>query len=91
MDCIGSILNKTFKELGIAKPVHRYQALHLWSLSVGDRISSVTEPKKIQGDKIVVKVISDSWRHELIYHKTEIIKKLNSRIGTNSIKDIIWI
>lgn len=91
MDRIGSILHRTFKELGIARPVHRYQALHLWSESVGETISRVTVPKKIKGDRIYVKVINDTWRHELVYHKEEILRKLNARIGENSIRDILWI
>lgn len=91
MDRIGSILNKTFQELGIVKPVHRYQALHLWPQTVGERISRVTEPRKVRGEKLFVKVTSDSWRHELVYHEKHIIDRLNERIGENAIKEIIWI
>ena len=91
MECIGNILQIFFRELGIDKPIHRYQALVVWKDVVGPKISSVTEPKRISNGRMFVKVASDAWRTELAFHKKDIIEKLNGHCGKGIIQDIIWI
>ena len=90
MDRIGHILHQFFNELGIDQPVRRYQALHMWPRIVGERIAKVTEPERINNGRLFVHVKSDVWRNELIFHKNDIVEKLNKEIGHNTIKDIIW-
>ena len=89
MKTVGSILAQFLRTTGLEKNVHRYQALQEWPSVVGERISSVTKAEKIIDGKIFVKVTSDTWRNELIYHKHEIVKKLNQKMGYQVIKDIV--
>ena len=91
MKTIGTILLNYFKDLGIEKPIQRYQALDIWAEVVGEKISEVTKPQRITKDKIIVKVKNDTWRYEIGYHKAEIIRKINTRLGGEVIKDIIFI
>ncbi len=91
MKTIGTILRSYFKDLGIEKPIHRYQAIDIWSEVVGIKISEVTKPQRISQGTMFVKVKSDTWRYEIEYHKQEIIHKLNHRLGDKTINDIIFI
>lgn len=91
MKTIGTILLNYFKDLGIEKPLQRYHALDIWAEVVGEKLAEVTKPQRISEDKIIVKVKNDTWRYELGYHKTEIIHKINTRLGERVIKDIIFI
>ena len=91
MDRIGKVLKKSFKELGIEKPLLRYQALTVWDRIVGKRIAGATEPIRVSGGKMFVKVKNDTWRNELVFHKKAIIKKLNDQCGARIIDDIVWI
>ena len=91
MEKIGNILHQFLHELGIEKPIMRYRALTLWPEVVGERISEVTEPDRLTNGKIFVKVKSDSWRNELVFYKKEIIDKINEKLGSTVVKDIILI
>ncbi len=91
MKTIGNILLDYFKDIGIEKPIKRYQALDIWPEVVGEKLSEVTKPQRISAGKMVVKVKNDTWRYEIGYHRTEIIKRINTKLGDDVIKDIIFI
>ncbi len=91
MEQIGNILSKFLYELGIDRPVMKYRALTMWPEIVGERISNVTEAKRLTDGKMFVKVQNDSWRNELTFYKQEIIQKINKEIGLKIVKDIILI
>ena len=91
MELLGNILRNYLKDIGVEKPVKRYEALGLWSSVVGKQISDVTEPVRISDGKIFIKVKSDTWRNELLYHKQRIIGDINRRLETKAITDIILI
>ncbi len=91
MKRIGTVIENTIKELEIELPVRRHQAVTRWSSIVGEKISKVTKPERVDGDKIFVIVKNSSWRNELIFHKQKIIRKLNNQLGRGIIKDIIFL
>ena len=91
MELIGNILNKCLADLGIQKPIKKYQALHSWHKIVGEKISKVTEPERVSDGKIFVKVKNDAWRTELVFYKKDIIHKINNAAGSSVVEDIIFI
>ena len=88
-ELIGNVLNKFLEELGIERSIKGYQALSMWSEVVGKRIAGVTHPVRIVDQKIFVEVETDSWRNELFYHKSDIMAKINEKLGSKVIKDIV--
>jgi predicted nucleic acid-binding Zn ribbon protein len=91
MKTLGDILKATIKDLGIEKPIQQYEALVIWPKVVGDKIASVTEPRHIANGKLFIKVKNAAWRNELIFHRSDLIKKLNEQIGRAAVRDIILI
>ena len=89
MELIGQILNKYLTDLGIQKPIINYKALHSWHEIVGEKISKVTEPERLSDGKIFVKVKNAAWRNELVFHKRDIIDKINRAVGSSVVKDIV--
>ena len=89
MKDIGKILQNVILDLGIEQPIKSYQALNRWPEVVGKRIADVTEPEKIKNGKIFIKVKTDSWRNEMVFHKKDILKNLNACLGSNVVKDIV--
>ena len=87
---LGSILNKVLRDLNIEKRVYQSQALIIWNDVVGEKISKISSPEKVENGILFVGVKSPSWRMELIYLKRDIIHRLNTKIGVNAIKDIIF-
>ena len=59
-----------------------------WEKIVGKAISEATTPIKIDNHKLYIKCKNPTWKTELQYQKTEIIKKINQN---TKIKDIVLI
>ena len=63
--------------------------LDSWNEVVGDFIAAHTLKKSIKNGIFYVKVDADSLRNELIYAKSMLLKKLNSKVENEILKDIV--
>ena len=63
--------------------------LDSWNDIVGDFIAAHTLKKSIKNGIFYVKVDADSLRNELLYAKSMLLKKLNSRAENEILKDIV--
>ena len=63
--------------------------LDSWNDIVGDFIAAHTLKKSIKNGIFYVKVDADSLRNELIYAKSMLLKKLNSKVENEILKDIV--
>jgi len=55
---------------------------------VGTKIASHSQPVKIQGQTLFLKVESNVWANELNIRKGEILNKINSKAKEEIINDI---
>jgi predicted nucleic acid-binding Zn ribbon protein len=88
---ISHILSSIIQDLGLQKKLDECKALTIWADVVGEQISKVTVPQRFSGGRLFVRVISDSWRTELIFHKQDIIRKLNENLGSHTVDEIVLI
>lgn len=63
--------------------------LDSWNDIVGDFIAAHTLKKTIKNGVFYVKVDADSLRNELVYAKSMLLKKLNSKAESEILKDIV--
>lgn len=91
MKIIGDIIRDTIADLGIQESIKKHQVLVDWHRLVGESVSKVTEPQRISRGRIFVKVKNDVWRHELHYQKKTIIDQINEGVGSQVVKEIIFI
>jgi len=89
LESINSVLNSYLKKSGLHDPVKKYQALQDWPRLVGKTIAGVTEPGRITDGKLFIKVQNDAWRNELIFYKQDILEKINKKMGSSEIREII--
>ena len=88
MKTLQQAINKLIKDLGIENKVLENQVLNVWSIVVGKRIAEISKAEKIKNKILIVKVSNSSWRNELLYHKKNIIDKLNRKFGKKVVEDI---
>jgi predicted nucleic acid-binding Zn ribbon protein len=91
MESLKNILNDTLKDLGLKRGVQKYQALEVWNEIVGPKVAEVTVPQTLTGGKLFIRVKSDVWRHELLYHLPDIIVQINQKVGIKAVEEIILI
>lgn len=85
---LGTAMDELIGGLGIKKRIDEYQAVIQWSSIVGDHIAKVSEATRIRQGVLFVRVSASTWRNELQLRKPEIMKKLNSALGQEVVKDI---
>ena len=88
---IENIVWDVLRKRGYENVIKEQQVIQQWKEIVGEKIAEQTEPAAIENKQMFVKTSNSSWRNELIYLKTEIIKKINEFAGKRVVKDIIFI
>lgn len=88
---VREVLNKLIFNLDIEKGILQGRAFILWNEVVGEVNARKTKPIKIDRGKLFVRTTDSTWRQELFYQKNEIVKKLNIRLRSDIIKDIIFL
>jgi len=88
-ESIEHILKNFLKKIPQKTELRRGMVLHFWPEVVGDNISSVTKNLRFEGDKLFVNVESDVWRHEIHANRYSIVKRLNDKVGSKVVKEIV--
>jgi len=84
------VLAGVIAELGIGGKLKQYEVLEQWHAIVGEQISRVTVPERMEAGKLFVHVTRSTWRNELIFLKAELIVRINTAIGQQVVNDIIF-
>lgn len=81
-------LEDYFKEKRWDKKIRGYQVINYWEEVVGEEIAQNTQPIKIQGQILFLRVKSSVWAHELNLRKGEIIDKINHKTKEQTVSDL---
>jgi predicted nucleic acid-binding Zn ribbon protein len=85
---IGGAIQQLIDGLGIRQKLNEYDAVLQWESLVGEHIAKAATAVKIVKGVLVVRVRSSTWRNELQLRKKEIIRTLNTALGSEVVKDI---
>lgn len=83
------LLKEFMRKLPHQTELRRGMILHLWPSVVGEKINGVTKDVRFEGNKLIVKVENEAWRHEIHMNRFSIAKKLNEKVESKVIKEII--
>lgn len=86
---MGDLLKEFMKSFPGQNELKRGMVLHLWPKIVGDGIGKATKGMRFDGDKLVVTMENEAWRFELHANRYRIVKRLNQRVGSSVVKDLI--
>lgn len=87
---IGNIINSVLKTCRSDCHEELSEVWNLWDNAVGDVIAQNARPKAFKGSLLLVHVNSTPWMHQLQFLKKDIIKKINTALGKDLVKDIIF-
>lgn len=76
--------------LGLRVPIMERRALLLWGGVVGSQIAQVAEARRVFQGRLQVRVKTAAWRQTLLFHREEIRKKLNARLGDEVVTQILF-
>lgn len=85
---VGAALQDLVRHLGLERNLEDYQVITFWPEMVGEQIARVTEAQRMENGVLFVSVSTAPWRAELSMKRMEIMKKINSMLGKNVVKEI---
>ena len=65
--------------------------MNIWPTTVGKKIAENTTAQDVEHGVLIVRVASPIWAQELQFQKKEVLFKINSALGKNTIKDIRFV
>ena len=65
--------------------------MNIWPKIVGKKIAENTTAQDVEHGVLIVRVASPIWAQELQFQKKEVLFKINSALGKNTIKDIRFV
>ncbi|MEX2572883.1 MAG: DUF721 domain-containing protein [Balneolaceae bacterium] len=83
------LLKKFMKNVPQRDELKRGMVLHFWREVVGEQVANATRDLSFEKNNLAVKVESEAWRHEVHMSRYSIKKKLNDKVGSAAIKEII--
>ena len=84
------ILDRLTNRMGIAARLEKEKAVVLWEEAVGKNIARRARAVSVRNETLFVKVQNSVWLQELALLKEGIIEKINSLVGKQTIKDIVF-
>ncbi len=88
LDDIGSIIKDVVENSGMKSKLNISKIFNRWKEIVGDEICKKTEPVRITRGTLYVSVSTSTWANELSLMSEQLVKKINSFIGKEVVKDI---
>ena len=88
---LGEMIKAFYHENQRDGALDEQKILDSWRAVVGDFIAAHTLKTSIKNAVLYVKVDADSLKNELLYAKSMLIRKLNSKVDKEILKDIVII
>lgn len=86
---LSDLLQEGLAGLGLAGRLAEIDIWRLWPDVVGQAIASRSQPLRIINGTLTVVVSSGPWMQELSFHKQLMKEKLNDRLGSEIVREII--
>jgi predicted nucleic acid-binding Zn ribbon protein len=88
LDRLSRTLGSMLKARGLGSRLSEYRVFGQWEKAVGPVIARHAQPQAVRGKKLTLIVDSPAWMQQLSLLKPEIMEKVNSTLGKNTINDI---
>lgn len=87
-EIIGNILSPFLKRMGLSRRIKEQKIIEDWKEIVGHDVAQNTEPSRLRGGVLYVKVSNPIWMQQLQFLKEVIIKKINQEIKEVVVDDL---
>ncbi len=85
---IRDIILKNLREQGLETPLLQKRLIDSWSEVMGQLIANYTDDLYIRNQTLFVKLKNPALRSELSLQRQEIVRRLNSHVGSQVIADV---
>lgn len=86
---LGAVLADLMRQHGLDKKIRAQAIPQYWEEIIGQNAARVAKVKKIEYGRLFIEVGAPVWRTELMMRREEIRTKLNERLGSEVVKEIV--
>ena len=85
---IGELILKNLRAQGLETPLQQKRLVEAWPEVMGEKIAGYTQAVYIRNQTLHVKLTNPALRADLSMMRAEIVKKLNTAVGSQVIVEI---
>lgn len=85
---LSNLINDFAKQHGLEEKLLEERIAKLWVETVGGIIAKYTKVIKFENGILYLNTESSTWRTEIRLRSKELCNKINTKLGTNSVKEI---
>lgn len=85
---LSDVLNLCLRQNGLETPLLQHRLIDAWDDVVGETVRMYTAEKFIRNQTLFVKITNPALRGDLSMMKTQLVRRLNSFVGSMVIADI---
>jgi predicted nucleic acid-binding Zn ribbon protein len=86
---LGEVLEGLLSTKGLGAKLRQGMAVAVWPEVVGDKLARVTTATTCKGGRLYVDVKSSVWMQELAFLQSELVDKVNRRIGRQTVRRLV--
>jgi predicted nucleic acid-binding Zn ribbon protein len=87
---LGIIIDEVLSEKGYLKYCKEFSIIAKWPSIVDNKLAKVSNCERIENGVVYVRISSASWRQEALFHKEEILKRIQKDFRCPSIREILF-
>lgn len=87
---LGGLIAGSLKALDLERRIKEQTCLLVWDEVVGEQVAAAAQPEFVRDGRLFVVAKSPVWANELGFYKSEMIERLNRRVGARVLKDIVF-
>lgn len=85
---LADVLNLCLRQNGLDTPLRQHRIISAWDVVVGPTIAAYTREKFIRNQTLFVKIENPALRGDLSMMKSQLVRRLNSAVGSMIIADL---
>lgn len=85
---IGDLLAKYLRQEGLETPLLQKRLIASWDEVTGPVVARYTQQKTIKNQTLFVKMSNPALRQDLSMMRTQLVKRLNEKVGSMVITDV---
>lgn len=86
---IGDLIDDFLKKRGLEERMEEVDINENWEKLVGPMIAKHTTSLQLKDQVLTLKLNSAALRHTISFSKSDLIEKLNEKLGKESIKEVV--
>jgi predicted nucleic acid-binding Zn ribbon protein len=88
---LGKVLDALIDQMGARRRIDAARIVETWAMLAGPKINGVTRSVHVEKNRLIVRITSATWRHELHMGRRAWRDRLNDALGQALVDEISFL